>query len=137
MSDIWEPAGGHVAWEGSERERRRRRAEKEGYDAVIRPWSGGWEIFHIKGPGIDDGATQACLIDEIEDMIRDYVDCAFDLSADDNPDDEWDVGAVPVRLVLNLEPHRHMGTRANVLPMGSKGVLVEEVTWWVEGPEAE
>jgi len=142
MSDIWEPAGGHVAWEGREREAKRAQAEERGYDATIRPWKGGWEIFGIQGPGIEKGATQACTLDEVEPMIRDYVVCTLDLEGEEN--DEWEDGAIPVRLTLDLEPHnpRNYGVRAHAVEVhdrlsGERVTLVEETTWWPEPPEAE
>lgn len=120
----------------------REAAEREGYDATIRPWSGhGWEIFNINGPGITDGATQAHLIDEVEYMVRNYVATMLDLYPDDNPSDDWDEENIPVRLTLSLEPRLHTGSRANVLevkdPAGEKVVLVEEVIWWTEAADAE
>lgn len=120
----------------------REAAQREGYDAVIRPCTpNGWEIFDINGPGIANGATQACLIDEVEYMVRDYVDCTLGLTADDNPTDDWVPDGIPVRLTLSLEPQLHTGTRANVLevndPRGEKVILVEEVIWWTEAKDAE
>lgn len=140
MGDTWEPAGGHAMWEGKQREQARALAEEHGYDATIRPWNGGWEISGITGPGVEKGATQACLVDEVEYMIRDYVSCVLGLEGEEN--DEWEPDAIPVRLTLDLEPQHHMGTRivhteVHDRASAQRVMLVEEVTWWTESPEAE
>lgn len=125
----------------AEVEQARKLAEEHGYDATVRPWEHGWEILGIKGPGIEDGATQACTIDEVEYMIRDYVATWLELFPDNDEDaDSWSIDSIPVRLTLNLEPGRHTDTRTATLDMTLNGepvTLVEQITWWRESPEAE
>lgn len=120
---------------------RRKLAEEQGYDATIRPWMHGWEILGIRGPGIEDGTTQACTIDEVEYMIRDYVATWLELFPDDDGGtDEWDMDSIPVRLTLSLEHGRHTDTRTASLDMALNGepvTIVEQITWWREAPEAE
>jgi hypothetical protein len=114
----------------------RKRATEEGYDAVIRPYIHGWEIFRINGPGIMNGATQACTIDEVGHMILDYVDCTLGLT----DDGDWDMGDIPIRLVLELEPDNYTNTRVSSVEVSMNGTmvaLVEDVTWWFEAPDAE
>lgn len=143
MGENWEPVGTHVAWEGAEREKRRALAAEKGYDATIRPWSGGWEVFDIVGPGVEKGATQACTLDEVEYMAREYIACALDLVGEDN--DEWELDTIPVRLTLDLEPHnprQQYGVRAHAMDVldklsGERMALVEETTWWLEPPTAQ
>lgn len=114
----------------------RKRALDEGYDAVIRPWIHGWEIFRINGPGIMNGATQACTIDEVGHMILDYVDCTLGLT----DDGDWDMSDIPIRLTLELEHDRYTDTRTTSVEamLGGETVeLVEQITWWREAPDAE
>lgn len=121
------------------RTERRRMVEEQGYDATIRPWKDGWEILHINGPGVVNGATQAAMLDDVEYMVRDYVCCGLDLDSGED-DDDWDEGVIPVRLTLDLEPDHHYGTRLSTLDLmrGDKVVtLIEETTWWTEDPAAE
>ena len=120
---------------------RREAAEKQGYDATIRPYEGGWEIYGINGPEIEKGATQACTLDEITYMVRDYVATALDLYPDDDGTDPWTEDCIPVRLVLDLEPQHYTGTRLTTTEVHDKATnqpaaLVEEVTWWLEAPGA-
>jgi hypothetical protein len=121
-----------------DRTQRRRLAEEQGYSAVIRPWRGGWEIFGINGPGVTDGATQACTIDEVLPMVRDYVDCTIDVSGED----DWETDYIPVRLVLDLDVDCHTDTRTASMEVSLGAhrepvVLVEQITYWCESPEAE
>jgi hypothetical protein len=120
------------------RTERRKLAEEQGYSAVIRPWGGGWEIFGINGPGVTEGATQARTIDEVLPMVRDYVDCTIDVSGED----DWETDYIPVRLVLDLDVDCHTDTRTASMEVSFGAhrepvVLVEQVTWWRESPEAE
>lgn len=124
----------------AEVEQARKLAEEQGYDATVRPWEHGWEVTSIKGPRIEDGATQACTIDEVEYMVRDFVATWLELHPDDDDTDDWSMDAIPVRLTLNLEPGRYTDTRTASLDMTLNGepvTVVEQITWWRESLEAE